>query len=353
MKISKKKLITVAIVLFGIGAIYNFSSGASKVKQIQVKKVAVTNRVVSKTVSASGTVKALQSADLSFAASQTVQKIYVRKGDEITKNQLLAVIDGNTVANNTKASKDTRDYYVRARDIFLLNEKDNRDTLGNKEFELKLRQYNEQVDQYEAAYQAAISTLNNYYIYAPFSGTVLDIYKEEGEMALAGETVLKVADLSNVEFEISVDQEDYGLLKADLAGEINLDAYDNKSLQGKVKTLPLYADGSSNPTFIVKLSFDNTAELNPLVGMTGDVKIIVETSQNEVPSIYYDELFFDEEKKPYLWIVENGYLTKKYVEIGIEGDLYTELKAKVDSQIVVGLTPDLELKDGYKALIVK
>jgi multidrug efflux pump subunit AcrA (membrane-fusion protein) len=353
MKVTKKTFIAIGLVVLVVAVGYNIVAGVSKAKNIQVKKVNITNRVVKKTVSASGVVKALKSSDLAFPASQTITKLYVKKGEVVQRNDLLAVIDSSASQMSMKAAKDTRDYYIRSRDIFLLNESDNRKSLGNKEFELKLRQYNEQVDQYEATYQAAIAGVNNYYLYAPFDGTVLDVYKEEGEMALAGESVFKVADLSKVEFEVTVDQEDYGLLENDMAGEVSLDAFNNKILTAKLENLPLYADGSANPTFVVKLAFENTAETVPLVGMTGDVKIVVSSTITEVPSLYYDEIYFDEEKKPYVWVIENGFLSKLPIEIGIEGDLYTEVKTTVGKQIVVGLTADLELKDGYKALVVK
>ena len=39
--------------------------------------------------------------------------------------------------------------------------------------------------------------------------------------------------------------------------------------------------------------------------------------------------------------------------LGLEGDIYTEVKTEINKQIIAPLTSDIEIKDGYKAKIVK
>ena len=86
--------------------------------------------------------------------------------------------------------------------------------------------------------------------------------------------------------------------------------------------------------------------------MTGDAHIIVDSSENAA-SLVYDEIFFDEEDKPYIWVVKNNRLLKKYIDIGLEGDLYTQITSEIEEEVVVPISDDAEIEEGYKVKIVQ
>ena len=72
--------------------------------QAQAMQVQATSGTVKETVSASGTVEAAETADLSFEVSGTVTKIYVAEGDTVKKGDPLARVDDTTlVAARTAA----------------------------------------------------------------------------------------------------------------------------------------------------------------------------------------------------------------------------------------------------------
>ncbi|WP_328531627.1 efflux RND transporter periplasmic adaptor subunit [Nocardioides sp. NBC_00368] len=72
--------------------------------QSQAMQVQATSGTVKETVSASGTVEAAETADLSFEVSGTVTKVYVAEGDTVKKGDALAGVDDTTlVANRTAA----------------------------------------------------------------------------------------------------------------------------------------------------------------------------------------------------------------------------------------------------------
>ena len=344
-----KKLIGL-VLLLSLVFFLTKSSFVSKGKTIPVRKLYLENRIVVKTISASGEVKSSNQVDLSFPVSQRITSISVKKGDLIKKGFLLATIENQSILQTVKSYKEARDIDLRQRELFERNRESNEDSLGGSDqYDIKLREYNETVSQAEALYNSQLATIRNTYLYAPFEGTVIDVTKEVGETTTAGEIVIKLADLSKLQFEIGIDQEDYGQLKNGMSAEINLDAYPNYVFKGAVYEIPLYADGSA---FVAKVSF-NDADKQPLLGMTGDVKIASASSESEVKSLYYDEIYFDEQDKPYVWVEENGYISKFPIEIGLEGDIYTEVKTEINKQIIAPLTSDIEIKDGYKAKIVK
>lgn len=59
--------------------------------------VQATSGTVKQTVSASGTIEAAQTANLDFAVSGTVTKVYVAAGDKVTKGQALAKVDDQSL----------------------------------------------------------------------------------------------------------------------------------------------------------------------------------------------------------------------------------------------------------------
>lgn len=307
--------------------------------------------MVTLTVSAPGKVLSHEQATLSFSATGTVSELYVQEGDVVNKGQIIARLDTYSAYQNSKAAKDARDIALRNKDLFLKQyERDDK----NEEYNIKVRTLDEQISQAEATYKAASGQLSNYYIKAPFDGTVVDIPVEKGQTVGATQNVVTVANLIDIYFEISLDQEDFGKVKADQFAEITLDAYPEKTFNSKVGVLPDYAN--SDGSFTVKLSLTG-ADTEKLIklGMSGDSKIVIEEKQN-VNVLMFDEYFVDEEKEDsyYVWTVDNESKLKKMpIEIGLEGDIYTEILTDLTnySLILPETNKNLKLEDGLAVKI--
>lgn len=353
LKIIKKYtwIIVFILAILGVRAYYTRDG----VKTVMVKPVTIQNRIVEKTVSASGKVKSQNSAELSFNTTGRIQSINVKEGDTVQKGQLLAYLDANTVSQTIQTYKDARDIAIRDKELFVDSYQDDKDAIGGSiQYDINIRRYDEKISQSEAAYNAQKDSLRNSYIYAPFTGVVVDVQKEVGESASIGQTIFKLENLNNVIFEIELDQEDYGLVKLDQTAIIELDAYPNSSYGGKVSLLPMYANGNGGSNFIVEITLDPAKENTPLVGMTGDAKIITSRTGTEVSSLLYDEILFDDEDMPYVYVLNTttGLVEKQTIEIGLEGDIYTEVKSNLDKQIITGINDDIEVKEGYKAKLI-
>lgn len=350
--LNKKIWFSLALVLVFIGY-YKFVNRNS-IKFISVKEVKIENRQVIKTISASGKVKGIKEADLSFNVLGTINKIYVKKGDEIEKGKLLSSLSNYADYQSIQSYKDARDIALRDRDLFIENyQSDHNDYGRDNAYQIRLRQLNEEISKAEATYKSKLADLSDTYIYSPFKGKVIDVTKEQGESAAANEKIIKIADNSSLIFEIELDQEDYGYIKLGQDADIQLDSYDTHVFKGKITELPDYADGGATSSFVVKLSIEPSGQYIPLIGMTGDAHIIVESTIESVPSVSYDEVFFDEQDKPYLWVVDSGLIKKMPVEVGLQGDIYTHIKSQVENTVVVGVNSDTEVKEGYRPKFVK
>jgi len=353
LKLQKRTIVVILLFLAAALGIYKFTLG-SGIKTIPVKKVEMQKRVVEKTISVSGKVKAEKDAVLSFGTSGRLAAIKIKEGDEVKENQLLAYLDTYTLKSNLDAAKLSLDIARTDRDIFIENYKTHVDAIGGEdEYYLGVRKQNETVEKAEATYRAARGGLADGYIYSPINGKVIEISKEEGESVIIGETVAHVADLTNLFFEISLDQEDFGQVKNGMISEITLDSFPNTPIEGQVIYLQDFTTEDQDNDFKIKLSLKEDTNIVPRLGMTGDALLLVEKTDQEVDALIYDEIFYDEENNPYVWILDGGTIKRRYIEIGLEGDIYTEIKTPINMQIVVGVDPDTEILEGYRAKLAE
>lgn len=342
-------LFAVVAVFFGVRWFYTREG----IKTINVKGVSPENRIIEKTVSTSGKIKSQNSANLSFNTTGRISQILVKKGESVKKGQLLAKLNTEATSQNVQYYKDSRDIAVKNRELFIEQYDKNRERLGGeKDYQISLTKNNELVSQAEAAYQGQVETLRNSYIYAQMDGVVVDVKKEVGENASIGETVIKLENLDKIVFEVDLDQEDYGFVKVGQPAKVELDAYSNIEFDGEVSLLPMYANEESGSNFLVEITLKANSEHTPLIGMTGDAKIVVAKTDKEVPSLFYDQIYFDTQDKPYVYVLNENLIQKQYIDIGLEGDIYTELKSVPDKKILIPQNDSIEIKEGYRAKLM-
>jgi hypothetical protein len=90
-----------------------------------------------------------------------------------------------------------------------------------------------------------------------------------------------------------------------------------------------------------------------MLGMKGDAYVILAKTNGDVPSLTYDEIFYDNDNNPYVWVAVNNIMRKQSITTGLEGDIYTELKSPVTGTIIVPAKDADKLVDGYKVVILK
>ena len=322
-------------------------------RPVAVLEVTPEKTDVIKSISASGTITSIDVADLSFASGGKITKIYVEKGDSVPKGALLAQVFNSPDYQTIQAAKDSRDVAQRDLDLYIEQYNTNRDAVGGSdEYTIGVRRLQELLSRAEATYEAQAAGIQNTYIYAPFEATIIDVLKEEGEIAVPGSTVIKVADLSNLVFEASIDQEDFGLLKEGHRVSITLDAYPDAGMEGVIEDIPLYADSVTNE-FTLKIKVLAGKETQVLLGMSGDVDIVL-AEEKDVQALLFDSIFSDSGGN-YVWVMDDtNKVGKKYVEIGLEGDIYTEIKTDLsDTKLVVPSDNDIELKEGISVKVTE
>ncbi len=349
LKKLKNKKVIILLIILAVG-IYLYTQ-RSATKPIEVEKATLERNVVTKTVSGSGVVTSENEADLAFLGTGRITELNVKKGDFVEKDTLLARIYDSGAYSSTTAKKDARDIALRDLELYRATYQDNHKAVGGTEsYEIAVRRLEELVSASEATYQAAMMGLSSYYLTAPFTGTILDVQGDVGEIASATSPVIKIADITKLVLEVELDQEDFSFVRLGQKTEVTLDSYPDDIFMGEVVEVPLFVDSADQESFLVKIAL-SPQDKPILLNMDGDVSIIIATTNEEVNTLTFDQVFFDDEDKPYVWVDNNGVLAKKYIEIGLEGDIYTHIKSDISETIVVPSNPDQEAKEGLKTQV--
>jgi RND family efflux transporter MFP subunit len=133
------------------------------------------------------------------------------------------------------------------------------------------------VESADAALRFAQATLENTYIRAPFTGTVLRKEAEVGEVVapsvgggLTRGAVVTMADLASLEVEVDVNEAYIGRVRHGQPARITLDAYQDTSFRGTVRQVVPTAD-RQRATVQVKVSIvDHDSRILPEMGARVD-----------------------------------------------------------------------------------
>jgi len=248
-------------------------------------------------------------------------------------------------------------------------------TLGNYESQRSI------VAQTDAALKEAKETLYKTYIYAPMDGTVSSLNVELSERVIGSEfqgtELLTVADLSQMEATVDVDENDVVMVSLGDTATIKVDAFGEKTFKGVVTQIGNSATTTGTGTqdevvnFEVEIRLSNP-DINIRPGMSCDADISTETKQNVI-SVPIQSVTArikdaapapkegDEEDnaakpkngkhnkpKEVVFLSDNGKAKMVEVETGISDDTYIEIKngLKGNEEIISGpykaISKDLE-----------
>lgn len=341
MKLRNIIFIIIAVIVTSFIVYKQLQTPSVKVKKIQTK-----NGEIVKSVSASGFVKSNLETEIAFPISGRISKIFFEEGDSVASGTLIAKLNNDDLYYTAEAARKDKDAVQRSREIYKENYEFSTNEVGGKaEYDLNVRKLTDQLRSADNSYKASLSNLNKSYLYAPMSGTIVYSSLKEGKIGNST-TTIKIADLSKLEFQADLDQEDFQFVKEGQNAEIILDAYPEKKFLGKLVYIPFYVDEESvTKTFKLKIAIDSSEDL-VVKGMTGDVNIITDKA-NAKRFLPFDAVFSEEDKR-FVWVEnESGKLSKKYVEIGLEGDTFTEIKSELPEFVVVPDSSAKAVKEGY------
>ena len=310
----KRKTILIAVgvlVLGGAVAAFVMSSGEEELLEVQTADVSL-ETIVQK-VNATGRIQPKTQIRISADVSAKIIALHVEEGDFVQEGQLLVELDrerfeaamesaeatvrsaqSNARLNERNMLKAEKDL-DRSRDLVSRNLESQAvlDT-DEAEYEVEVARYQSSLDMIASAQaslkQAAVD-LSKTTIYAPMRGTISVLDKEQGEIAIGSafqeDIILVVADLTEMEAQVNVDENDIVGVQIGQTASIKVDALFGDTLTGTVYEISNTANtdesgGQSQKTeFEVKISIDGEiTNLRP--GMTASADVSTETKTDVI-----------------------------------------------------------------------
>jgi HlyD family secretion protein len=404
--------LVVAIVVLAAAGVVAFRINRSKNAATEVRLEQVSRRDLVSAVTASGTIEAKTSVDISADITGRIIDIAVREGDMVKRGQFLLQIDPaqyqaavaraegvvsstQAILLQTRASRDqAQRAWNRAKQLRELGENlIAPETAEQAQTALEVAEANfqssrAQLEQARAGLQEAKDNLAKTRLTAPISGRVVRLAVEEGEVAVPGtfsrETglLMTIADLSVILAKVQVDETDVVRLNTRDSVEVNIDAYPDTTFTGQVTkishsaklTATQTASGSNDRAvdFDVEITLKAPpADIRPDLSCTA--RIVTDTRNNTLSIPIIALTVRDHEKVPNetetgpkvdtlrerfakreaegVFIVREGLATFRPVKVGVAGDEYFEVLDGIreGETIVAGTYQAIrDLKDGAK-----
>lgn len=298
--IGKKSLLALVIIIAAAGGFYYYSS--NKAAEIRYTTVPVVRGDITSSISATGTLDAVETVDVGTQISGTIQSIYIDYNSVVKKGQLIAEIDPATQradveqyrANLLAAQanlQNSRATYVRAqRDFARTKELAAQDLISKATVdadESSLDVARAQVAASEASVAQARASLtkaeiNLSYtkIYSPVDGVVVAKNVDAGQTVAASYQTPSIAEiarnLAEMQVQVAVDEADIGGVVEGQVAKFSVDAYPNEIFRGEVTQVrlePAKTDNVVTYTVIAKVA-NEKKQLMP--GMTANVSLIKE-----------------------------------------------------------------------------
>ena len=187
---------------------------------------------IKSTVSATGTIRPVDSVEVSSKITARLKTVEVKENDEVKAGQVVATLDAKDYAAKRDQAQykvtNTQAEYERIRYLYSIG--------ADTEKQLEDAQMN--YDTAVSALSQAESDASETNILAPMDGTVVGEPKTVGTMAVATSdnptVIMRIADLSKKKIMAKVDETDIGSVKVGQSATFTVDAYTDKTFTARV-----------------------------------------------------------------------------------------------------------------------
>jgi HlyD family secretion protein len=286
---TRRKLLSIGLVVVVLIAAGAWFSDRNEANALTPYRLGVVERGdVEETVSATGTLNAVQTVTIGTQVSGRVIELHADFNDEVRQGQLLARIDPtlqrqqvrNAEANLERARADLRrmqEEFDRNKTLFeqqIITESE----FSQIEYSYAVAQSS--VTSAEINLEQARQNLAYTEIHAPIDGVVVERNAEVGQTVAASlsapQLYLLANDLSELEILASVDESDIGLIEPGQNVRFTVQAYRNETFEGIVRQVRLQSTTSENVVNYTVVVTVQNPDGRLLPGMTAVVDFVVE-----------------------------------------------------------------------------
>lgn len=355
--LKKRHIITgiVIITVLTTGIVYFTNSKKVRYQTKPIKRCTITE-----VVEASGTINPVNTVSVGSTVSGLIKEIYVDYNDVVKKGQILAQIDpanfeatvqqnqaqiSNAQANVAKLQAIAdfdRQQYIRYKNLYAKN------FVAKSELDEKYSTYKSdlaqinaaraQISQYQASLRTAMTNLGYTKIIAPVDGTIISREIDLGSPVAASfqapELFTIAQDLTKMQIEVSVSEADIGNVQEGQDVTYTIDGYPDMNFKGKVTQVRLSPTTESNVVTYTVIVNVNNEDLKLKPGMTANVSIITDKSENVLcaPNValkFTPDINGPKYKNQGIWILEKGKPKRIEIKTGANNDSNTEIISDV------------------------
>jgi len=363
-------VIIIVIVAIVVAALFMAMRIKGSAKLVQVDRIK--KRTIESTVIAFGRVEPKSDVNISAEVSEKIEKIYVDEGDTVkvgdvlvrlNRDRFIAAVNRaqaqvNQVQANLKKARDNLSKIEQLKSSGAVSD----DALIAARTEVDV--LSAQLESAMASLREAQDNLSQTIIKSPLDGIVTSLTAEEGEFVIVGtmnnpgSVIMTIAQLTNMQATVDVDEADVVDIVPGQKAKLELDAIPDTSFDGTVLQVAHQAKVQSlggeetRATFEVKISIDNPSpKIRPGMSVTATITIAQHDSVPSAPisAIVEYHNTIENKKGEGIFTVENGTAKKVQVHTGISDDRFIEIidGVNVGDIIIKGPFKVLrELKDG-------
>lgn len=321
---NKKRILAacVAIAVIGGGVYYYQAQAATKQEQTQYTTGKVERGTVASLITSTGTINPVNYVDISTNIAGKLDSVLVKENDYVTKGQVIAYIDPRQLqasVDDAKAALDQAQLNVDRYGTLVSQNAIDRKTYDDAVTSLERAQ---------ATYDRAQANLSDATITSPMDGYVIGTPLKAGQTISTGVStqmiIATVADLSQLEIYLTVDETDIGQIKDGAQVDFTVDSLPGKTFTGYVSQIAKGTKGAMGTTstsvvyYTVKVSIPSDIASNFLPTMTARASIHGE-EQKDTLKVPLTAIRTDKQGE-YVYIIRDGKPVRQSVTTGITGD---------------------------------
>lgn len=272
-----------------------------------------------------GVIAAKKSVELGFEVQGKIIELPIIDGKKVAQREVLAKLDPTDYIATRDGARSNHyalsSAYTRAKKIFDLG------AGSQAEVDLTLRDVRVAKEQLKTAQKALDDTV----LVSPFDGEVARKIADNFQNIQAKEPVLLLQDISSLEIDITVPEQDFTQIDttltpeqrtAKVSPEVELSAIPGRRLPARFKSFSSAADPVTR-TYTITMAFDNPTDATILPGMTAKVVITLNGKHARDPSmggllVPASSVAADEQGNAYAWVIDQDTMqaSKVAVELG-------------------------------------
>lgn len=363
-KWAKIILVLVVVIIAIVTGYKYYAQKQEEAKKPVVNTAQVQYMSMKSIVSATGTIKPVESVEVSSKITARVKQVLVKENDTVNQGQTVALLDGKDYETQKEQAeftlKNAKIIYDRTNYLYNIGAKSKED--------LDNAQYN--YDTAQSKLEEAESNLSETVIVSPMDGVVIGEPVTDGTMAVQGNSnptvIMRIADLSRKQIFAKVDETDIGSVRVGQKATFTVDAYNGKTFTATVSKISQTdmdnswnisnSSSSSSSSSAAVIYYSVTLDVDDPEGLlmpSMTARVEIETANKDSAlAVPLSALKTDKNGTYVIVIKDDGTTENRYVETGIYGDEFVEIinglseNEKVDVTMVKKTTTATSARPG-------